>query len=392
MRKLELANPFLVFCSVWGFVLFLYMLGATKNLVPISFIGVFLVALNMLSMALLYMFLVGARRFSETTKSDVFKHIDSAKIYFRTLLLLWFVGTCFEIYIQRGFPLYWNFVGDGRLYTDFGIPSFHGVMNAMYLQAVTALAYVYFGKPKKVYIVIMLLLFFWPVMMLGRGILLSAIIQLVAVFLLTRKLTLRAVLVVALSALLSIFLFGYVGDLRQTENPFFYLVKADYIDFFSALPSGFLWFYVYLTSGMSNLFYNIDIIEPVYTFGYSFYNMLPSAVKIWMGIEGRNDLFVFVDNNLNAATFYSGYISDFGVFGAFFLAAFVQFCCCYAYALAKRGRPWGVFAYAVVFQILIFSIFYDLFFILPVLFQFVLVFFYYCACQLRLPVVLEKRE
>lgn len=373
-------------------VLLLYTLGVTENLVPISFIGVLLITFKMLSMALLYMLLVGARRFSEVAKNDVFKHIEISKIYFRTLLLLWFLGTCFEVYAQRGFPLYWNFVGDGRLYTDFGIPSFHGIMNAMYLQAVTVLAYIYFGKPKKTYIIIMFLLFCWPVMMLGRGIFLSAIIQLVAVFLLTRRLTSRAFLAIALSALLSIFIFGYLGDLRQTENPFFYLVKADYKDLFSSLPSGFLWFYIYLTSGMSNLFYNIDTLEPAYTFGYSFYNMLPSAVKIWMGLEGRNDLFVFVDNNLNAATFYSGYLSDFGVMGAFFLAMFVQFCCCYAYALAKRGHPWGVFAYAVAFQILIFSIFYDLFFILPVLFQFVLVFFYYCSCRLKPRVVLARKK
>jgi len=200
-------------------------------------------------------------------------------------------------------------------------------------------------------------------------------------------LTLKAVIAVILSAFAAVFLFGYVGDLRQTENPFFYLVKPDFVEFFSAMPSGFLWFYVYLTSGMSNLFYNIETVEPAYSFGYSFYNMLPSAVKIWLGLEGRNDLFVFVDNNLNAATFYSGYISDFGVLGAFFIATIVQFFCCVAYVLAKKGKPWGVLSYAVAFQILIFSIFYDLFFILPVLFQFVLAVTYFLACRLRFRVV-----
>src|SRR5690606_14886573 len=127
------------------------------------------------------------------------KHIESAGVYFKTLLFFWFIGTCFEVYVQKGFPLYWNIVGDGRLYTDFGIPSFHGVMNAMYLQAVTALAYIYFISPKKRCIVIASVLLFWPVMMLGRGIMLSAIIQIVAVFLLTRRLTLKAVIAVILS-------------------------------------------------------------------------------------------------------------------------------------------------------------------------------------------------
>lgn len=382
-----MANPVLVFGIVWGGVLALYLVGATDNLVPVSSFGVFLVLLNVLSIALIYMLLTFGRRTIATDHAVELKHIESAGVYFKILLFFWFIGTCFEVYVQKGFPLYWNIVGDGRLYTDFGIPSFHGVMNAMYLQAVTALAYIYFINQKKRYIVIVSVLLFWPVMMLGRGIMLSAIIQIVAVFLLTRRLTLNAVIAVILSALAAVFLFGYVGDLRQTENPFFYLVKPDFVEFFSAMPSGFLWFYVYLTSGMSNLFYNIETVEPAYSFGYSFYNMLPSALKIWLGLEGRNDLFVFVDNNLNAATFYSGYISDFGVLGAFFIATIVQFFCCVAYVLAKKGRPWGVLSYAVAFQVLIFSIFYDLFFILPVLFQFVLAVVYFIACRLRFRVV-----
>lgn len=365
-----MGNPVFVFCSVWGGVFLLYCLGATTNLVPVNAVGLTLIIMNMMSVLLMYLLMGGALR--KPDAETLAKYEVGARVYLKILFWIWLLGTCFEVYVQRGFPLYWNYVGDGRLYTDFGIPSFHGIMNAMYLQVVTALAYLYFLKPRFRIVLFILLLCCWPIMMLGRGILLSAIIQVVGVFFLMRTLSFRVVVTLIISAITAIFLFGYVGDLRQVLNPFSYLVSKDYVEFFSALPSGFLWFYVYLTSGMSNLFYNVDTLQPAYSFGYSFYNLIPSALKVWFGFDQRSDLFVFVDGNLNAATFYSGFVSDFGPIGAFFIVAFIQFCCCFTYAVARKGRPWGIFAYAVALQILIFSIFYDMFFLLPILFQFVL--------------------
>ncbi|WLG30238.1 O-antigen polymerase [Pseudomonas lurida] len=365
-----MGNPVFIFCSVWGGVFFLYCLNATTNLVPVSAVGMTMIIMNMMSILLISLLLGSALRKPGVETCE--KYQAGVKIYLKTLFWIWLAGTCFEIYIQRGFPLYWNYVGDGRLYTDFGIPSFHGIMNAMYLQVITALAYLYFLRPRFSIICFILLLLCWPIMMLGRGILLSAIIQMVAVFFAMRTLSVRVVLTLVVSAITAIFLFGYVGDLRQVLNPFSYLVSKDYVGFFSGLPSGFLWFYVYLTSGMSNLFYNVDTVQPAYSFGYSFYNLIPSALKVWIGLDGRSDLFVFVDPNLNAATFYAGFVSDFGAIGAFFIVGFIQFCCCFTYAVARKGRPWGILAYAVALQILIFSIFYDMFFLLPILFQFVL--------------------
>jgi len=365
-----MGNPVFIFCSVWGGVFFLYCLNATTNLVPVSAVGMTMIIMNMMSILLISLLLGSALRKPDVETCE--KYQAGVKIYLKTLFWIWLAGTCFEIYIQRGFPLYWNYVGDGRLYTDFGIPSFHGIMNAMYLQVITALAYLYFLRPRFSIICFILLLLCWPIMMLGRGILLSAIIQMVAVFFAMRTLSVRVVLTLVVSAITAIFLFGYVGDLRQVLNPFSYLVSKDYVGFFSGLPSGFLWFYVYLTSGMSNLFYNVDTVQPAYSFGYSFYNLIPSALKVWIGLDGRSDLFVFVDPNLNAATFYAGFVSDFGAIGAFFIVGFIQFCCCFTYAVARKGRPWGILAYAVALQILIFSIFYDMFFLLPILFQFVL--------------------
>ncbi|WP_114827026.1 O-antigen polymerase, partial [Vibrio cholerae] len=148
-----------------------------------------------------------------------------------------------------------------------------------------------------------------------------------------------------------------------------YLVYDEYKDFFDSIPTGFLWVYVYLTAGVSNLFYNLPALEPTYSFDYSFSNMLPTIVRDFFNISGRNDLFIFVDHNLNTSTIYAGFTSDFWILGGFVMVMFIQFLSCIAYRIANRGRPWGVFSYSVFFQILLFSIFYDMFFLLPTLFQ-----------------------
>lgn len=371
-----MGNPAFIYCGVWGGVLLLYLLNATTNLVPVSGFGVVLILLNMFSMVLICFFFA-ARSLAITPSYDqASKYEAGAQLYFRGLIFCWFLGTLLEIFFQRGFPLYWVLVGDGRLYTDFGIPSFHGVMNAMYLQAVTVLAYLYILKPRKFILVIGVMLLFWPVLMLGRGILLSAIIQILAVFLVMRSIGLKSFSVMCFSAISAVVLFGWLGDIRQVANPFSHLVRYEYSGFFSFMPSGFLWFYVYLTSGLSNLFFNIDTLQPVYAFEHTFYNLIPSFLKNYWGIDTRKDLFMLVDSSLNASTYYAAYISDFGVLGAFFTAFFIQIFCGWAYFSAKRGMPWGVLSYAVAVQVLMFSVFYDLFFILPVLMQFILAAFF----------------
>jgi len=379
-----MANPAFLYLIVWGVALLLYYFNFTENIVPINNSGFLLIAFNIIFIIMVGLCFSLVKYNKNSDAANIPKYLHSAEKYMRILLFFWVIGSLFEIFLQGGFPLYWMFKGDGRIYTEFGIPSFHGIMNAMYLQAITAGAYLAFLKKEKKYIYILGFLIFWPIVTFARGIFLSAFIQIAAVFIIMRKLKFSAWIGLFSSAVFAILLFGYVGDMRQEANPFKHLVRIEYADFFASIPSGFLWVYIYITSGLSNLFHNIDILQPVYAFDHTFYNLIPSVLKEFSGLEQRKDLFVLVDDSLNASTFYAAYISDFGIVGAFFTAAFVQICCCSTYLIAQRGRPWGIFSYAVSLQIIVFSIFYDLFFILPVLMQFGFAFIYYIAYKIKI--------
>jgi oligosaccharide repeat unit polymerase len=386
-------NPVFVYISAWALVLGLYSLGLTSNLVKVSGIGLLVIVLNMLGITVISAFLSGGRRRKLDNDKDEL-YVSTVRSFLKFALAVWGMGTVFEIYVGNGFPLLWKFIGDPRLYTEFGVPSLHGVLNAFYLQALSMVAFLYFKLKQKRWVLLGIVLLCWPVAMLGRGILLSGLLQMTCIFLLVTRMSVKKLISLCFTGLLVIVIFGVLGDMRQTENPFSYLVAGSAAEFFESMPSGFLWFYVYLTAGLSNFFYNVDTVTPAWGLSYSLSNMLPSVVRSYLELDPRNDLFEFVDANLNTSTIYAGSVSDFGPMGGFVAVTIVQFVCCYVYSLTLKGKPWGIFAYTVAFQILIFSIFYDMFFLLPTLFQFAICMLLYLYYRYRVHTFasLERRR
>ncbi|MFJ7796606.1 O-antigen polymerase [Pseudomonas sp. NPDC096950] len=383
-------NPAFVYISMWSLVLLLYFFGLTTNLVSPSIVGLMVILMNMVSIFLLYVLLKGRKKVQSLSLEKEGAYIGIVGRFFRLLFGIWIVGTVFEVYYSGGVPLYWRLAGIDKLYTEFGVPSLHGVMNACYLQMLSMATYLSIKTKSKTLALVIAALLFWPVLMLGRGILLSGLIQIVCVSLLLTKISYKKIFALLIVALSVVVVFGYLGDMRQTSNPFSYLVSGRSAEVFDALPSGFLWFYVYLTAGLSNFFHNIDIVNPAWSVSYSMSNMLPSVVKAFFGLDARNDLFEFVDRNLNTSTIYAGFVSDVGAFGGFVFVALIQLVCCFVYNTSLKGRPWGIFAYSVAFQILVFSIFYDMFFLLPTLFQFFICFSLYIFANMR--VGIQKKE
>jgi oligosaccharide repeat unit polymerase len=96
-------------------------------------------------------------------------------------------------------------------------------------------------------------------------------------------------------------------------------------------------------------------------------------VAEFFAIVKRNDLLIFVNESLNTSSFYAGYISDFGAFGAFLIVALIQSIWAWFFISAiKRKNVSEILAYSIVLQCVIFSVFYDLFLLLPYLFQILL--------------------
>lgn len=370
--KLNLSNPLLIFAAIWLFSFALFMLNMTSNIVPMNTSILILVLGNVLSAVLIYLYIGAHTEVKSQAGFIELYHLNERRFdrFIRYLLAFWVFGSVLDIVYSRGLPILWAVLGADRDYTDFGIPSFHGVVNASYLFALTMMGFKYVVDRQKRVLFFIALLLLWPVAMLGRGILLSALIQIAAVFFFLNRMHLRSAVSVVLGILAVIYVFGWLGDLRGTANPFVYLVRQDYRDVFASLPSGFLWFYIYVTTGLNNVAANIESLQPGYTLHYSVINLLPSFLRTSLDNYQLNaSLLKLVDQNLNTSTFYSGYISDFGLIGGLLGGVVLQLSATITYFKARAGSVPALLAYSILFQCLVLSPFYDLLFLLPYLAQ-----------------------
>ena len=364
-RSLNLSNPVVVYSLVWLGVLLLVSFRFTTNLLPLNRSTLLLVLGNVASMGLIYFLLRRVTPKKEINKENLDDSVRPLKILIKRLLIVWVLGSLFEIINAGGLPLWWALGGGAeKNYTDFGVPTFHGLMNALYLFSVTGLFFDYMVTRNRKALRWSLLLLAWPVAMLGRGILLCAVGQMAGVYFCLKRVSIKTLLALVLTAIFLISVFGWIGDTRGRSTPFSYLVNTQrQSEVFEFLPSGFLWIYVYLTSPLANVINNIDVIQPSYVPYYSIINLVPSFGRGSIGPRVNADPLERVDQSLTVSTFYSGFLSDFGLIGALIAVCILQFFCVMIYFPARDKRPWAVLAYAVVFECIVFSVFTNLFFL-----------------------------
>lgn len=415
--KIDLANPLFLYTCVWFVVLGLVSLQSSKFLVPLNIETLILVFSNILTFALIYYIFkkhVSKMPISTPVQSPLV--IAKLRFFIRTLLVIWVIGTIFEIIAAKGVPLLWLFTNAKLNYANFGISSFHGIMNAFYLFSITGLFLEYMSTKQKKLIYFIGILLLWPVIMIGRGILLGALLQMLAIYFLYKKQDAKQIFKIILIAILAISIFGFIGDFRaekidiskpnvslpyranvsESKSEFYlfpgvfdkYLVKNDKF-YFHLLPSGFTWFYFYMTAPINNIVANIKNLQPSYVPYYSIFFTIPTIIRehifsnVLVSPRGDPTLTKLkpVDPEFNVSTFYVGFLADFGVIGAVICVAIIQIFCTIFYFLARQRKLWAMLAYAVIFECIVFSIFFNLFLLPVFMLQIVLAiaFKYYAA-------------
>ena len=360
----KIVSPAVMALSPWVFVHLLYSLRATTNLVPIpnQIAGLFItVAVGML---LLQAFISSQKRTAINSCRPFSLFILNK--YIRYIGLLWILSTIFEIAYSGGLPVIWAFNGSEKDYTNFGIPSLHGVLNGLYFFLIGGIAINYLMQPTTYTKWYLIALICWPVLMLGRGILLTSLIQLLVLYLFIRGMKLAVFAKAIAIGLIAVVGFGVIGDIRGRESPFRYLVAKQYEAAFDALPSGFLWVYVYATAPLANYAFNAETVQPDGQFAYSSINLVPSLLRT-DSLE-RADNFEFVDQNLNVSTIFASSHSDFGYLGDASLSCLLIVYSFYWYT-KLLSSPIYILPYTMICAVLIFSTFYNLFLLYPYLFS-----------------------
>jgi len=365
--ELDLSNPFLIFTAVWLAILFLVYLRLSIHLLEINQGTVILIVTNIFTCGVIYFFLsLRFPKLSTSQQAEIPSELlDCLRGFVKKILQIWFIGTIVNVIASGGLPIFWMISGNtDKDYRDYGVSTFNGLMNAFFMFSLSATFLEYCIRKKKKLLFKIIFLLIWQILLISRGALVWALLQMLGVYLVMHRISLSRLIKVTIACFLVIVLFGFIGDARMGEslygNYMKNMVVDDYKELFEFLPSGFLWIYMYVTAGLNNVIGAIDTVTPSYVPYFSVAGLIPSVVRIFLYNPTQYQLDL-VNESFNVSTFYAGYLSDFGIIGAIVGGVILQFFAVYYYISARRRQVWAILAYAVIFQALVLSVFWDTF-------------------------------
>jgi len=297
-------------------------------------------------------------------------------------LNLWFRVWCsltlLEILYSGGVPSVWLITGNPKTYMDFGIPTIHGFMNSMLLAiCLSRLGMaIRFGRKKD--LIYPFWAVFWSLIVITRQLMMVFLLEVVVIYCTYRPVRIKRIASAALSLFCLVYLFGVVGDLRTGAAAFLALAQptSSYPEW---LPSGFLWFYMYLCTPVNNLLYTFHTTPPLYDWRFpsTLSQLLPTVFRkmIFSAAELGNVNGDLVTEAFNVSTAFAGPFQDFGLSGVLSMSFFMSVLS----GIFWRKRTFrDRLCYAVLCQCLLLTVFFNHFVLLPVITQLVwiYVFFY----------------
>lgn len=372
----KIKNPVFFFFILWLFVLYLYSLNYSHVLIALKKETIIYVILSCLSFFMSFitirlLFLNKKILLNKYYSSNISIN-DNLFIIFR----IWLFFSLIEIFYFKGLPLLGLFGFGGReSYTEWGIPSLHGFLNAIVITLSNYLFYYYITTKNKKYLILFSLCLLWSVLLVTRQMFLSMVLHSMFIYILCMNIKIKSFLKVFSLGLLVIILFGIVGDLRSGDSESFLNLAQPTSDFPLWLPSGFLWVYVYIVSPLNNLNFNI-INYPNFNFNLSpiVSSFFPSFIREKIFPPSNEFNFQLVNEYLNVSTMFPKYLSSFGYFGSLIFYYLFGLVISYFYLKFRTDKlnlKW-MFCLIIIFHNIMFSVFVDFFFNLVFIFQFFL--------------------
>ncbi len=359
-------NPFFVYVGAFILPILLYQLDWSYLYPTLSWqLLMFLLATFLISIAIgLY---IHKRRVIVYTKNIKLLH-------FRWILVLITIGNIMDFVYQRQVPLFsiLNKITYDN-YGFFGIPTFGVLLSTFGGFMSVYLFNCFLVTRRKKYLFGCLYLFIFPLLIFSRGAILLALSSMLFLYLFSiRKNKLKVyfrMLIVILIALLG---FGYLGNIRSSNqydkegkiNDIILTLgqaKPSFVN--SSVPTAFFWSYIYISSPLANLQFNINSAKPVYdehhALGYLNYELMFDAVS-----KRTGDLFDIplpqnyqVAPYLTVSTIYSKSYSQLGWFGmGFTFVALMALCLIYLLIL-RPANPFFATGIAILNTLVLFCLF-----------------------------------
>ena len=365
-----LANPAIIYSSVWLFSLFLYTRywsGIFLELTSLTYEYILSSILAVIISWLLYAFAYRRFNINYFRRLYNFSHLTKHKI--KIFLMIWIFGTLIEVLYFRDLPILALFGLSSMTYADFGLPSLHGFLNAIILSLSMYSLYLFILTNDKKYIGYYILTIFVPLVGMNRGMLTSLLIESLFVFIVFKGTTIKTIIKIIFFIIVFALVFGMLGELRYSGNPDNLYAVFNITDNYPVmLPRSFIWIYMYMTSSLNNIeniIYNFNDVnfEP-----YSaIFGLIPSVIRAHLNVPVQQDLVV---SAFNVSSFMPNYLTAYGLYGSiffYFLASLVSMGVYYRYV--------STYSFASGFTLVIFlhsialSVFSDFFAIQVYMFQ-----------------------
>lgn len=369
-KELDFARPDFIFGIVWTLTFVLNTAIRSIYTVPFNVEVAAIVGVNIFTFVLMYYFLkkcYGVNEFSQTVYLKN-TEIETLKKVVLWLSLFWLIGFIVNIVFSKGVPMYWRYIGDPKTYVNFGVPTFSGFLNTIRLFISVSFTVYLFHKFNFKILLVLILLIISCLAEMSRGNFTFLLLAVMGVVFLYVKINWKRLIGVFLGVFLFLALFGYVGSLREKTGDIPSIIENQ--SFAKSMPATFIWGYAYLTSPLNNLNYGADWVQPNFKPVNTLVGLVPTVVR--ESLFGPLDYPIYyVDSSLNATTFYSPLIADFGFGYACLIVVIMQFVIVTVFLKAKQGNAGAVLVYPVLYSCLILSIFY-MYFLSLVIFSYLL--------------------
>ena len=369
-----LLNPAFMYAVTWTFVLLVYSLRLSDLLDPLRPSTVVLVVGTSFSFILGWMLEslpnYGRLATAKINLDVLGETINSGRVgkRLKVVWLIFALGISFEIAYFGGVPLL-GLIGLGApiAYVDFGIPGFHGLLNSLfYTGCAVTFARTLLGSSKRT-LVLMVASISYPILVMSRQVLISLILQYVLIYFSIRRPSPRILIRAGVLLMAILLLFGYLGDARSGRDSIIELAAPTFV-YPNWLPSAFIWIYIYLSTPLDNVNYNIDIAPnylPLETAG----SFIPSFARedLLSGFGGTKQ-WDLVSQSFNVGSLLQSLLTDFGVGGAII---FTLLCGIVFSWLRRRAAtsPAAFFAVIVLLHGIALSFFANLLFHLVFMFE-----------------------
>jgi oligosaccharide repeat unit polymerase len=372
----RIANPYAAFAILWAVCLILYSLGWAEIFPPITK-DLFVFLLILIAFFALTGFFFG--------KIKVYNPLAALNLNYKILLIVNILFYSLN-FLYSGIPLL-----QGTRNDDFGIPTV--IVLATTLNCFTSLYcfMLFLVHKKKRFILYSLCCLSFFILIFSRGNIMFSLTGMFFLWLNVKRpvLTFKKAMAILGSILLLLYLFGVAGNFRSigdlnAQNPKFdktynsnvILAIGGASDSFknSIVPDEFFWSYLYITSPLSNLQYNINKNKPTFNATGVKYILIDellfdSISKRIDDLMGRTRLQAdLIIEQLTVCTALVGSY-DYAGWGGMILFMSVLWIFPFLYLIVVKNNPLGIIGISTLCTVFFFSIFDNTFSLTGLTFQ-----------------------